>query len=91
MDFEWDDDKRLTNIQKHGIDFVDAHAIYDGDTVTVEDERFDYGERRFVTLGRLQGTVVVLVHTDRSEATRIISVRKATRYEEQNYFEQIAD
>jgi hypothetical protein len=86
MQFEWDEDKRLANVRKHGIDFADVPAVFDGDIVTIEDNRFDYGEQRFVTLGLLKGRVVVVVHTERNGVTRIISVRKATKYEEINYF-----
>jgi len=89
--FEWDEDKRLINVRKHGIDFVDVVIAFDGDIVTIEDDRFEYGERRFMTLGLLSGRVVVIVHTEREDVTRIISVRKATKHEERNYFEQIAD
>lgn len=91
MKFEWDEDKRLINVRKHGIDFVDVVIAFDGDIVTIEDDRFEYGERRFMTLGLLSGRVVVIVHTEREDVTRIISVRKATKHEERNYFEQIAD
>jgi hypothetical protein len=90
MQFEWDEDKRLANVRKHGIDFLDVASVFEGDTVTIEDDRFDYGEQRFITLGLLKGRVVVIVHTERGGVTRIISVRKATKYEEISYFEQIA-
>jgi hypothetical protein len=49
MEFEWDEAKRLANLRKHGIDFIDVLAVFDGDTVIVEDERYSYGEQRFVT------------------------------------------
>jgi hypothetical protein len=91
MQYEWDEQKRLSNARKHGIDFQDAVAIFEGDTVTVEDDRFDYGERRFVSLGRLQGRVIVVVHTEQDQVTRIISARKATKYEQRIYFQGIAD
>jgi uncharacterized DUF497 family protein len=91
MEFEWDEDKRLANLRKHGIDFIDVPVVFDGDIVTVEDERFSYGEQRFVTLGLLQGLVVAIVHTEREECTRIISVRKATKYEQRIYFQQISN
>jgi uncharacterized DUF497 family protein len=55
MQYEWDEQKRLSNAGKHGIDFRDAVEIFAGDTVLMEDDRFDYGERRFVSLGLLQG------------------------------------
>ena len=91
MQFEWDENKRLVNVRKHGIDFIDVKAVFDGDTMTVEDDRFDYGEQRFITLGLLKGRVVAVVHSERGERTRIISARKATNYEEITYFEQITD
>ncbi len=89
--FDWDEDKRLANVKKHVIDFQDAVAIFDGYTVTVEDDRFDYGEQRFITLGLLKGRVIAVVHTERGDLTRIISARKATKYERITYFKQIAD
>jgi uncharacterized DUF497 family protein len=89
--FEWDENKRLINVQKHGFDFGDAVAVFDGDIVTIEDDRFEYGEQRFVTLGLLNGRVVVIVHTEREDIIRIISVRKATKNEEKSYFKQISD
>ena len=91
MEFEWDENKRKANIRKHGIDFVDIPVVFDGETVTIEDERFAYGEQRFVTLGLLQGRVVAVVHTERADHIRIISARKATKYEQRSYFEQIAN
>jgi uncharacterized DUF497 family protein len=91
MEFEWDEAKRLANIRRHGIDFIDVTAVFDGDTVTVEDDRYDYGEQRFVTFGLLQGRVIAVVHTERGERTRIISARKATNYEQRTYFEQLSN
>lgn len=91
MEFEWDEIKRLANLSKHGIDFIDVPIVFDGDIVTVEDERFNYGEQRFVTIGLLQGRVVVIVHTEREECTRIISARKATKDEQRIYFEQLSN
>ncbi|KOR36207.1 MULTISPECIES: BrnT family toxin [Planktothricoides] len=91
MEFEWDETKRLANLRKHGIDFIDIPVVFEGDIVTVEDDRFNYGEQRFVTFGLLQGRVVAIVHTERGESTRIISARKATKYEQRIYFEQISD
>ena len=56
--------------------------------MTVEDDRFDYGEDRFVTFGLLQGHVIAVVHTESENYIRLISARKATKYEQKNYFEQ---
>lgn len=91
MDFEWNDTKRKSNIKKHGIDFINAPTIFDGYTLTTEDDRYDYGEERFITFGILEGRVVVVVHTENDDSIRIISIRRATKYEEKTYFSQIPD
>jgi uncharacterized protein (DUF4415 family) len=62
--YEWDEAKRQSNIRKHGIDFIGIHTVFAGRTVTVLDDRFDYGENRFVTLGLLSGRVVVVSHME---------------------------
>lgn len=89
MTIEWDDKKRQANIRKHGIDFVEVDSVFHDYTVTMEDDRFDYGERRFVTLGLLHGRVVVVVHTEDNDTIRIISMRKATKHEQRRYFSAI--
>ena len=91
MKFEWDEAKRFANIRKHGIDFVDVPAIFERDTVTVIDDRFEYDDTRYLTLGLLKSRVILVVHTESDDTIQIISARKATRYEEKTYFEQIAD
>ena len=91
MNYEWDGTKRQINIKKHGIDFINVPMIFDGYTLTIEDDRYDYGETRFVTFGILEGRVVAVVHTENEESIRIISIRKATKYEEKTYFSQIQD
>jgi uncharacterized DUF497 family protein len=89
MRFKWDKQKRQANIRKHGFDFVDAAKVFEGDTLTILDDREEYGEERFVTLGLLKGVVVVIVHTEEENLIRIISMRKATKNEEINYFKEI--
>jgi len=91
MEYEWDEAKRLANLRKHGIDFLDIPDVFDGDTLTVEDDRYSYGEQRFITLGLLQGRVIAVVHIERQDCTRIISARKATKYERRIYFEQLSN
>jgi len=87
MHFEWDEQKNQINIRKHGLDFADAPTVFAGATFTFEDDRFDYGEDRFITLGMLTGEVVVITHTERGDNVRIISMRKATKYEQKLYFQ----
>jgi uncharacterized DUF497 family protein len=89
--FVWNEAKRLTNLRKHGIDFRDAARIFRGFTLTAEDDRESYGERRYLTLGLLEDQVVSVAHTERGGEIRIISIRKATRHEARFYFSQITD
>ena len=89
IDFEWDEDKRLANLRKHGVDFVDIPSVFDGDTVIIEDAHYNYGERRFISFGLLEGRTIAIVHTEDDGLIRIISARKATKYEQQIYFEQV--
>jgi uncharacterized DUF497 family protein len=91
MRFEWDEAKREANIRKHRIDFVTVERVLAGETVSYLDERFEYGETRFVTLGLLDGNVVVVVHTMSEDVIRVISVRKAIKDEEETYFKEITD
>ena len=89
MKFSWDEAKRKSNLQKHGIDFIDAEYVFDGATFTYEDDRFFYSEQRFVTLGLLQGIPVSIIHTETNEEIRIISFRKATKRETEILFQTI--
>ena len=91
MEFEWDEKKRLKNLETHEIDFEDIIPMFNGFTVEIVDDRFDYGETRHLTLGLVNGIVFVVISTIRGENSRIISARKATKYEEKSYFEEIAN
>lgn len=91
MHFEWDEAKRRLNLQQHGIDFVDAVKVFKVETVTVVDDRYEYGETRFLTLGLVKGTVIAVSHTETDDVIRIISARKAQRDEEIRYFKEIRD
>jgi uncharacterized DUF497 family protein len=71
------------------LDFADAELVFASPCITFADDRFDYGEKRFVSLGLLSGTQVVIAHTLRGEATRIISIRKANRREREIYRERL--
>ena len=89
--FAWDEQERARNLVRHGLDFVDAPSVFDGLTVTFEDDRFEYTEQRLVTLGTLEGIVVSIVHTETPRVIRIISFRKATTREQAIYYAQIRD
>ena len=89
MEFTWSEPKRAANLKTHGLDFVDAALVFESVTFTFEDDRFSYGEQRFVTLGLLAGVPVSVVHTESENEIRIISFRKATSREAQIYFNEI--
>jgi uncharacterized DUF497 family protein len=91
MEFTWSERKRSLNLKQHGIDFLDAVAVFEGLTFTYEDDRFSYREQRFVTLGLLAGVPVSIVHTETEHEIRIISFREATRRETQLYSHAIKD
>ncbi|TWT19421.1 BrnT family toxin [Luteimonas marina] len=91
MEFTWSERKRSLNLKQHGLDFLDASAVFGGLTFTFEDDRFSYSEQRFVTLGLLAGVPVSIVHTETAHEIRIISFRKATRQEAQLFFDAVQD
>ena len=88
MEIKWHEEKRQGNLSKHGLDFAEAHKIFAGTTFTFEDNRFDYGEQRFVSIGLLND-VVVVVHTETADEIRIISMRRASKHEQQLYFKNL--
>jgi uncharacterized DUF497 family protein len=86
MQFEWDEAKNLENIRKHRIDFADVPDMFDGSMLIELDERTDYGEDRWIGIGFLRNGVAVVVWTERQgDVIRIISARKANRYERQRF------
>jgi len=91
MRFEWDEAKRRSNIRQHRIDFVDVDEVFAGETITFLDDRYDYDETRFLTFGLLGGEVVAIIHIETDEMIRVISVRKASKDEEETYFTEIRD
>lgn len=88
MKFEWDEKKNKLNIRTHGIDFCDAHLIFDNPMLIKIDTRKDYGEERLVGLGVLYDIVIVIVFTKRGNAVRVISIRRANRNERKIYQEK---
>lgn len=85
MRIVWGAGKDLANRQKHGLGF-EAVSRLDWDSVLeVEDTRFDYGERRWRAIGKIDGRLHVLVYTVRDDAIRVISLRKANERETRLY------
>jgi uncharacterized DUF497 family protein len=91
MAFEWDERKNALNIQKHEIDFDTAKLIFDGPVVEAPDRRFDYGEERMQAIGSVEGRELVVIYTDRGEARRIISARRAHSHERRAYRQAFPD
>ena len=89
MRFTWHEDKRQSTLARRGLNFADAAKVFDGPTFTFEDDRRDYGERRWVTLGLLREKVVVLVHTETEDEIRIISMREAEKDEQLLFFSNL--
>lgn len=86
MEFEWDENKRQSNLRKHGIDFQEACEIFTNPLLRRIDDRFDYGEDRWAALGMTHKCLVLVVYTELDEKTiKIISIRKATKNERKTY------
>lgn len=86
MTFEWDEAKNQTNLAKHGLDFADGQEIFKGPVLTQLDERFDYGEDRYTSIGFLRNFVVVAIFTKPTkDPIRFISLRKAVKHERSKY------
>ncbi len=86
MDFEWDENKNSINNEKHGFDFNMAKLVFlDKNRVTFQDKRKDYGESRWVTIGKMNKIIIVVVFTIRNMIIRIISARIANRKERKMY------
>ena len=87
--FEWSEAKARANLSKHGVSF-DAGRLVFGDPASIDevDDRDDYGEERFLITGMVDRRLLTVAYTEREGRIRIISVRKATRREQDSYFAQ---
>ena len=85
MAVEFDEAKRRFTLDARGLDMARAGEVFAGATLSVADDRKDYGEDRFITIGFLDGSMVILVWTPRDGAHRIISMRKANERERALY------
>ena len=91
MEFEWDEEKNVSNIQTHGVSFEEAATVF-GDPLsdTFDDPDHSAEERRFLTLGTSsQGRLLIVAHTDRDDRVRIISAREMIGQERKGYEEGI--
>jgi uncharacterized DUF497 family protein len=83
--FEWDEQKRLLNVQRHEIDFLRAKEIWEGPVIESLSRQTHHGEQRFVATGLLNEKLVTVIYTWRGENRRIISARAARPNERENY------
>lgn len=87
LEFEWDEEKAKVNLAKHCVSFLTAAAIFANEILERIDDRQDYGEIRWIALGRVDTEVYRVVFTWRDEnLIRIISAQKASRDEREIYF-----
>lgn len=89
--YEWDEEKNKKNREKHGVDFEDAQYVFSGETISFDDDRFDYGEERWITMGLLNSRIMVVTWTRRSEKIRVISMRKANDREQEIYKKRLKE
>ena len=83
MRLTYDPAKRQKTLEERGLDFEDALLVFEGITVEVEDQRKDYGERRIICFGALEGRMVVVGYTSRGAVRHIFSMRKANDREQE--------
>ena len=90
MTFEWDEAKEKTNIKKHGIDFETASWVFNGAfRIEMYDKEHSGDEDRYITIGEVCGRplVIYVSYTERTDAIRLISARKATALERKQYYD----
>lgn len=85
MKIEYDPAKLLITLAERGLDMAEAHEVFVGPTLSVKDDRKDYGEPRYITIGFLSNRMVVIAWTHRGSTRRIISMRKANDREQARY------
>ena len=85
MKVTFDQAKRDATFAERGLAFEDAESVFEGDTLTIEDTRLDYGESRYQTIGFFEGRMVMVVWTPRGDDRHIISMRKCNDREQAIY------
>ena len=91
MTITYDPNKREATLLERGLDFDDAAEVFNDFTLDILDERFDYGEERILTIGRLRGRMVVVVWTRRDETRHVISMRKANAREQTRFGKRLEE
>ncbi len=78
--------QETAHLAEAGAGLCRGRAAFDGATLTFEDKRRDYGERRWVTMGLLREKVIVVVHTETEDEIRVIPMREAEKDEQLLFF-----
>jgi uncharacterized DUF497 family protein len=91
MKVTFDQAKRDRTLAERGLDFTEAAEVFAGPTIDIEDLRFDYPERRVMSVGHLRGRMVIVVWTQVGDARRVISMRKANGREQARYRERFGE
>jgi len=86
MRYEWDERKRLTNLEKHGLDFFDVDVVFESSHIVVPSAH--ESEERFLSIGVFDGRFVTVVYTMRGGVIRVISFRRA-RHEERDAYQKL--
>ena len=91
LEFEWDKAKAADNLRKHGVSFLCAAAIFQNERLERIDDREEYGETRWIALGRADGAVYRVVYTWRGEhLIRIVSAQRASKHEQEIYYREVS-
>ena len=85
MNITYDPAKRAVTLELRGLDMAEAGTIFEGPHVTYVDDRRDYGETRYISIGYLSGRMVFVAWTQRGDTSRSISMRKANEREQAHY------
>lgn len=83
--YEWDEEKRRINIEKHGVDFIRAKEIWQGPVLELPSPQTHHGESRILAIGMIERYCITVIYTWRGENRRLISARKARKNEQAHY------
>ena len=91
LTFEWDEEKELSNRKKHGVSFEEAKTVFnDPLSITIADVQHSDDEDRYLDIGlSARGRLIVVSYTERGSNIRVISCRKATKFERRTYEQAI--
>ena len=90
MRFEWDDNKNAENIRKHRIDFYDVIEIFNRPIILEHDDRVNYDEKRYIGTGFMKNMIAIVIFIEKDDdVIRIISARKANKYESKIFEKEI--